>query len=538
MARVIFAYFQGLFTQRGILEYTRKVLTHNSPDNHPYYQNREPDLPRKRKGRFFFWLMFALIVLGLAFFAATTFAYKFYATSKKVIEENPPNSFFQSIRDVASKQIKPLRGEKDERINVLLLGLAGENYPGENLTDSIIVASINPKTYQTAMLSVPRDLYVRIPDTSSYTKINALYARGHDRNGKTNEGIEDLKSALSEITGLPIHYYVALDFDGFKKVIDELGGVKIQVPKDLHDERYPGPNFSYQTFDIKKGLQDLDGETALKYARTRHNEEGDFGRAYRQQLILEATRQKAFSLKTLVNVPAMNNILNILGDHLRTDVPLDELESFLALTEKIDSHTTINKVLDAGKTNSLMAVSHVALGRVRAFILIPRTGNYDEIRELAKNIFDLDLLERKEEEVVKENANIAIVNESGSANFDKKIANLLQKMGFDLKTASSGMKSASRSEKTVIFDVSKTKPFSLEDISKKLGADVRQDLPASFSSRCQKSDLCLVAGSDLIDKLDFEEGTIQELENEYDKQAVDEKEYIELLKKGSNKKYN
>jgi polyisoprenyl-teichoic acid--peptidoglycan teichoic acid transferase len=520
------------------LEYTRKVTMHQSYSNQPYYNNHNPDFPKKKKGRFFFWLIIAIIVLGIAFFAAVTFAYKFYATSQKVIEANPPNSFFQSIRDVANKEIRPLRGENEERINILLLGLAGENYPGENLTDSIIVASVNPKTYQTAMLSVPRDLYVRIPDTSSYTKINALYARGHDRHGKTTEGIEDLKSALSEITGLPIHYYVALDFDGFKKVIDELKGVKIQVPKDLHDERYPGPNFSYQTFDIKEGLQDLDGETALKYARTRHNEEGDFGRAYRQQQILEATRQKAFSLETLVNVPAVNNILNILGDHLRTDVPLNEMESFLSLIQKIDTHTTINKVLDAGKSDSIMAVSHVALGRVRAFILIPRTGNYDEIRDLAKNIFDLELLERKEEEVKKENATVAIINESGTANFDKKIASLLEKIGFETKTAMIGPSKTDKTDKTIIFDISKTKPFSLEDISKKLGAEVHQDLPATFSTQCQKADLCLIAGSDLTDNLDFEEGTVSELENEYDHQQVDEREYIELLKKGSNKKYN
>jgi polyisoprenyl-teichoic acid--peptidoglycan teichoic acid transferase len=510
----------------------------NSHGNQPYYENPKPVFPKKRKRRFFFWLIIAIIILGIAFFAAMTFAYKFYATSQKVIEAYPPNSFFQSLRDVASKNILPLRGENEERINILLLGLAGENYPGENLTDSIIIASVNPKTYQTAMLSVPRDLYVRIPDTSSYTKINALYARGHDRNGKTTEGIEDLKSALSEMTGMPIHYYVALDFDGFKKVIDELKGVKIQVPKDLHDERYPGPNFSYQTFDIKEGLQDLDGETALKYARTRHNEEGDFGRAYRQQQILEATRQKAFSLETLVNVSAVNNILNILGDHLRTDVPLNEMESFLALIKKIDTHTTINKVMDAGKPDSIMAVSHVALGRVRAFILIPRTGNYDEIRDLAKNIFDLELLERKKEEVKKENAVVAIINESGTANFEGKIANLLEKIGFETKTAISSSNKAGKTDKTVIFDVSKTKPFSLEDISKKLGAQVQQELPPAFSSQCQKADLCLVAGSDLTDNLNFEEGTVTDLENEYDHQQIDEREYIDLLKKGSNKKYN
>ena len=507
--------------------------------------NFHESLPRRRKGRFFFWLVVALIFLGVAFLASVAFAFKFYSTSKKVITRDAPESFLGSIQDIASLGSGATPDEQDGRINVLLLGLAGENYPGENLTDSIIIASINPKTYQTAMLSIPRDLYVNIPDTNSYTKINALYARGQGRRGNASEGINDLKSALSEITGLPIHYFIALDFDGFRKVIDEMGGVKIQVPKDLHDERYPGPNFSYQIFDIKQGLQVLDGETALKYARTRHNEEGDFGRAFRQQLILKAARQKAFSIETLVNVPAINKILNILGDHLRTDIPLDELETFLDLSRKIDSHLTINKVLDAGKSDSLMAVSHVFLGHVRAFILIPRTGKYDEIQELAKDIFNLDLIERKKREINNEEARVAIINRSGLANLEKKLSSLLEKMGYSVQTAASSKKMGTRPQtsdvgsanNSVIYDISKTKPFSLEDLAKKFSAEISQNPPADLSAQCRNTDLCLVAGSDLTENVGYEENTIEELEEGYDKQTVDEREYIELLKKGSSARF-
>ena len=125
-----------------------------------------------------------MIIFGLAFLASVALAYKFYSTSQKVIEDQPPESFFESLKDIASSERKTLRGEQDGRINILLVGLAGENYPGANLTDSIIVASINPKTYQTALLSIPRDLYVQIPDTDSYTKINALYARRQGPSGE------------------------------------------------------------------------------------------------------------------------------------------------------------------------------------------------------------------------------------------------------------------------------------------------------------------------------------------------------------------
>ena len=500
--------------------------------------------PRRRKRRFFFWLVIGIIILGLAFLASVAVAYKFYSTSKKVITTDATDSFLGSLRDMASGDRKTLRGEKDGRINILLLGFAGENYPGENLTDSIIIASVDPRTYQTAMLSVPRDLYVRIPDTASYTKINALYARGQGKRGSAAEGIDDLKKALVEITGLPIHYSVAIDFDGFKKVIDELGGIKVQVPRDIHDERYPGPNYSYETFDIKEGLYTLDGNIALKYARTRHDEAGDFGRAFRQQLILEAARSKAFSIGTLLNVLAVNNVLNTLGDHLRTDIPLDEIETFLDLVGKIDTHTTVNKVLDAGHPDSLMVVSHVYLGHVRAFILIPRTGKYDEIQELAKDIFNLDLIERKKKEIESEKATVAVANRSGSTNFGKKLSALLEKMGYSVqtvpraeKTIAPPLTSDAGSSKSFVYDISKTKPFSLEDLAKKFSAEVSENLPADLSAQCQKADLCFIAGSKLTENLGYEEDTLEDLEQGYDKQAVGEREYIELLKKGTNQRF-
>jgi polyisoprenyl-teichoic acid--peptidoglycan teichoic acid transferase len=502
----------------------------------PYHHSHPPS--RRKKKRFFFWLIIIAIILGLAFLGSMALAYKFYSTSKKVIQNDSPHSFFQSLRDISSGNMKPLRGEKDGRINILLLGLAGENYPGENLTDSIIIASINPKTYQTAFLSIPRDLYVRIPETDSYTKINALYPRGKDQHGDTAEGVSDLKSSLEEITGLPIHYYIAIDFDGFKNIINQLGGISTVVPKDLHDERYPGPNYSYQTFDIKKGLQNLDGETALKYARTRHDEEGDFGRAYRQQQILESFRQKAFSIGTLVNVPAISGIIDTLGNHLRTDMPLDEIDSFLNLSKKIDTHTTTNEVLDSRSTESLLSVSHVMLGGVRAFILVPRTGNYSEIQERAKNIFNLDLEKRKQSERENEEAVVTIINASVTRGSENKISTLLQKLGYKTSISSAKNSIGLMASETTVYDASSgNKPFSLEELSQKLQAKVMPDLPASLSASCQKTDLCLVIGDDLSQIMDYEENSQADLEAGYDKQQIDERTYIDLLKKGSSVKF-
>jgi len=511
------------------------------------YQNPENSFPRRRrrKSRFFFWLVIGVIILALAFLATVALAYKFYATSQKVIDSKQSPSFMESIKAITSSDRKPLKGEEDGRINILLVGLAGKNWPGANLTDSIIVASINPKTYQTALLSIPRDLYVKIPDTNFSTKINALYARAEDKDATGKSGIDDLKYAIADITGQPIDYYIALDFDGFKQIINQLGGIKVQVPKDLHDERYPGPNYSYETFDIKQGLYTFDGDIALKFARTRHDEDGDFGRAYRQQLILEAARSKAFSPGTILNLPEVSVLLDTLGEHLRTNIQLDEFNSFLDLVGKIDTHTTTNKVLDAGRPDSVMAVSHVYLGGVRAFILIPRTGNYDETQDIAKNIFDLELINRKKAAIKIEDASVTIINNSGAKDFDGKLKNLLDK--FSYRTSISQIKAtktaywkkpSGNSSDTTVYDLTGgLKPFSLEDISKKLGAKISVYMPDNLSAQCQGSDFCLIAGPDITDKLNYEENSVQDLENGYDQQQVDEKTYFNLLKRGSENKF-
>ncbi len=516
----------------------------NDPSHSENLENNFPRRSRRRKSKFFFWTIVVVCILGIVFLASIALAFKFYSTSKKVIDSNQSASFVESLKDIASSDRKALRGEQYDRINILLVGIAGKNYPGANLTDSIIVASINPKTYQTALLSIPRDLYVQIPDTNSYTKINALYARAQDKDASGKSGIENLKSAIADITGQPIDYYIALDFDGFKQIINELDGIKVQVPKDLHDERYPGPNYSYQTFDIKQGLQTVDGDIALKFARTRHDEDGDFGRAYRQQLILESARSKAFSLETILNIPQLSNLLDTLGEHLRTDIQLSELNSFVDLIKKIDTHTTTNKVLDAGKPDSVMAVSHVYLGGVRAFILIPRTGRYDEIQDISKNIFDLELINRKKAAIKLENTSIAIVNESGVKGFDGKLKNLLDKFDYHTEFGQPKPKETSRryvsksASDTTVYDLTGgLKPFSLEDLSKKLGAKISIYPPDTISSQCKSADFCLVAGSDISDKLNYEENSVEDLENGYDQQRVDEKTYFNLLKKGSNQKF-
>lgn len=323
--------------------------------------------------------------------------------------ENTPISFFEGIRLIGSSVFvhpQTVRGYEEGRINILLLGRAGARYPGKNLTDTVMLLSLETKTKKVALLSLPRDLLAPLPGTTNSVKINTLYQYGL----LSDEGAELIKKSVGMITGLPIHYFVTIDFDGFEKVIDTLGGIHIEVLRDIHDTRYPGPNYSYETFELKKGWQTLDGKTALKYARMRHDDpEGDFGRAKRQQQILQAVREKTLSLPTLLNPVIATNLLTDLGESVATDITPEVGRVLLPLVEEVDTHTMSTVVVDAWKKESLLRVVHVDTPTGRAFALSPRSGNWKEVQQLARTLFDTELIARRQNEIDREGASVLIV---------------------------------------------------------------------------------------------------------------------------------
>jgi len=445
---------------------------------------------------------------------------------KKMSIENESSSVLSNVGSLISSLIpndrKLLKGEEDDRINILLLGKAGKGKPGENLTDTIMIMSIDTKNKKIGLFSLPRDFYVNIPKTSYYTKINSIYQYGIT----SKDEVGPIKKTIEEITGNPIHYFMILNFDGFKKIIDDIGGINVAVERDIFDSTYPGPNYSFETFEIKKGLHLMNGETALKYVRERHDDpEGDFGRAKRQQQVMQSAKNKAFSLKTFLNPITLNNILNDLGDNIKTDIGMDEIEGFIDLSKKCDTQNIANVVVDAWKKDSILKVSHVLSGGIQAFVLVPRVGNYSEIQELSENIFDLDSIRRRKAEIEKENASAIIINQSSYPGLSSRIRDILEnKIGIkNIKIAYA--KSSAISEKTFVYDKSNgQKIFTLDEIIKKLNIKLAADKNAIIEE--QKSDLVLVLGNDLSDIESFEEDNPEDFKN-----APDSQNYFELIRK-------
>lgn len=371
-------------------------------------------------------------------------------------------------RQLMGKEKPRLKWGREDRVNILLLGKASSDYPGSQLTDTIILASFNPKTGASAMLSVPRDLYVKVPNQKMYTKINSVYYYG-TKNGGSKEGIKYISETIEEVTGQKVDYFVAIDFKGFERLVDEIGGIRVNVPKDITDTRYPGPNFSYQTFQIKQGWQALDGATALKYVRTRHDADGDFGRASRQQQVLEAVKEKFFSLNGISFLAKLNAILDIISGNVETDIDFSEYGSFLALAREVNIHNTINKVLDDRGENPILAPYSPQRSLRRAYFLRPTANNYSEIHQIAENIFDLDKLKILYENKQTENPSILVIdytdNYNSNASAGSAVKKRIEELGFKrviLKSASSEQTgTAGNSIVSVSDNTEGLKPYSL-----------------------------------------------------------------------------
>ncbi len=274
-------------------------------------------------------LVGVVVLLALGFFGAQA-AIKFL----------PEGSALSQLLSFGSVELK---GEKEGRVNLALLGYPGDpTYDGPELTDTLMILSLSTQTNgRHFLLSLPRDLYVEVPSYGN-TKINSVFEIGER---ELKDGPGTLKAVLADLLGMPVHYFLSISFAGFEKLIDELGGVTVTVEKDLYDPEYPDGKGGYTLVDIKAGTYKMDGATALKYARSRKST-SDFDRAARQQKILFALRDKAQSLNLLVSPARALALYEILKDHISTDASWREIERALELLAGIEPAQIATRVLD------------------------------------------------------------------------------------------------------------------------------------------------------------------------------------------------
>ena len=203
-----------------------------------------------------------------------------------------------------------------ERFTILLVGLDRRQPTESSRSDVIMLLSIERKSRSLSLLSIPRDLWVVIPDYGWY-RINAAYFFGEVYEGS---GAALARQTIESVFDVPVHAVAAVDFAGFVALIDAFGGISVTVAKDLVDNSYPTIDYGYTSVFIPEGLQHMDGETALIYARTRHPD-NDFKRMGRQQSVIASAHSSLFADEMILMFPLLFQQFN---EIIETDLTLTE----------------------------------------------------------------------------------------------------------------------------------------------------------------------------------------------------------------------
>lgn len=282
-------------------------------------------------------IIYALLILG----ATVTGGYRLYQAARWAVVNSYPivSAVAQPVADKLESHMAEAAAAVDASvqtaaatdstqsvspalapINVLLLGT--DDRPDESgppRTDTIILLTLDPQSNTAGMLSLPRDLWVPIPGYEFNAKINTAYGIGAKQG---DAGAQLVMDTVSQLVGRPVDYYVRINFQGFVQLVDLLGGIDLMVSKTIHDEEYPTADYGVETFHLDAGLQHLDGETALKYARTRHTDD-DYGRARRQQEVIRAVADKVLRLDMIPTLlPKAWKLVSTMRSSIDTNIPI------------------------------------------------------------------------------------------------------------------------------------------------------------------------------------------------------------------------
>ena len=449
--------------------------------------------PRRR---FSFWKGAAIGLAALVLTVPLFFSFASARLLNAVSKINPANatsqklSLIEQVRRLVGGSEKKLRGEDRDRINILVLGEGGEGHDGPHLTDTMLFVTFKPSTSRIGILSLPRDLWIPLPEGGS-NKINSINAVAE--NAQPRSGGEATSRVIGRLLDQPIDYYVRVDFSAYKTLVDDVGGITVNVDQSFTDFAYPTDDNLYKTVSFQKGWQTMNGDTALEYARSRHGNNGegsDFARSRRQQKVLLALKDKLVSFDTLLNPSRVASVLETLQSHVVTDMELWEIVALAKDMRHVDQSTMVHRVLDDNPEGPLYATT-VTVSNGDAYVLLPRKGDWGDVQRIADRILETksDALSASGGQPLR----IEIRNGTPQAGLAKKTQDLLNKVGYDVvRIGNSKENSLAR---TIVYDLSNgAYPEELQTIRNLLGADVSLTLPGYLSSGLTPSNIALSNG--------------------------------------------
>ena len=441
-----------------------------------------------------------LIIVGIPLLlTAISTGYHFYVTVRESVAHaqlpSLPNVNLPSVSGQSQERQsnistggEPLPDwQKKERVNILLLGIdERSDQHGPWRTDTMIVLTIDPENMTAGILSIPRDLWVRIPGYSE-NRINTAHYTGDLKKFPGGGPALAIKTVQHNLA-ITIHYYVRVNFRGFVEAIDTIGGIDIYVEKEIDDPLYPDNAYGYDPLYIPAGLQHMDGELALKYARTRHGG-SDFDRLRRQQQVIMAVRDKVLRFELLPQLlPKLPELLKTVGDAVQTDLQLDEMRNLVQLAGQIDDEHIKTAVID-----SSMTVPTTTPNGAQVLIPIP-----DKIRAVVDEIFSTpteEVADEKEteerEKLAAEGAKIIVHNGSTVGNLAAQTSALLKEHG--LQVVEFGNAERFDYPTTIIVDFT-GKEYTVQYLARLL--NIPQDHIQPFTGSHSEIDIRLIIGAD------------------------------------------
>lgn len=386
---------------------------------------------------------------------------------------------------------RPMGTQFTQRVTVLVLGIdqrQGEQGPWR--TDTMILLSADPTTHSATMLSIPRDLWVEIPDFGQgriLDRINTANVWG-DLNNYPGGGPALAMKTVEHNLGVVVDYYVLVNFTAFENLIDTIGGIDIVVPEDIYDPQYPDGSYGYAPFSIKAGPQHLNGRTALKYARTRHTPGSDFDRARRQQQVILAVRDKVTRFDMLPTLIAKApELFASFRDSVKTNLTLEQAIGLAQLAQSIPADRIRTGVIDQNYTSNYITPKGEE-------VLVPQR---DKMRELIDSLFnsqpapDAASTPSEQAQVSAEGARIAVRNGGAAAGMAGQVKDYLEKRGFRVVEAGNADRFDYRHTQIVDYT---GKPYTTRALAQLF--DVPQGAILSGADPRSPVDIVIILGAD------------------------------------------
>ncbi|MCA9349070.1 LCP family protein [Candidatus Saccharibacteria bacterium] len=441
---------------------------------------RKKHKKRRRFGKLFKRLALASTVIVLS--TAGYLTYKGLSTVRTVFKGNGDGSL------ALNQNIDPslLKGEGDGRINIMLLGKGGETHPGGELTDSMIIASIDPFNKKAALLSIPRDLYVNVPGFWSM-KINAAYVSGKQKaydQGLNDDqaeaaGIKTLEETIETYIGVPIHYYIMIDFLAFEDAVDAVGGVTVDVKSRVYDTNFL-PTY---LLDIQPGPHKFTGPEVLFYVRSRYTSpRGDFDRAQRQREVLLALKDKILSAGTFANPLKISGLLDSIGKNVHSSLSVDELLAVYNIVKDVQPADI--KSLSFVDDTLLVTTGYVG----DQSVVLPLAGpnDFSQIQEYVRsNLVDGF--------ITKEAATITVLNGSGYVGKASTATKMLQSYGYNV-TQTADAPTSDYLDTIIIDNTNDQKPYTRSYLEKRFGVTAVDKSPKPGLEAYQ-SDFVIILGA-------------------------------------------